>query len=182
MTIDTKFIPNLRGRRPADLPQLTDGKGRPLPRYLVEKAIGLRRETGAAKLKRLTTRHLKMLGMRLEGYPLERIAQEMNCTLHTVSRVLNDPLAQDLLRKVYTSRASEVQHLAGKAIEATREALNKEQPIGVRLRGVAAFQKIHEVMVPKDTERETAEDVVQRILKSGIIAENVQINVGTKGG
>ena len=85
------------------------------------------------KLKRLTHRHLSIIGMHLEGHSLEVIASNMNCTLNTVSRVLNDPLAQGILKRVYEDRKGEVHALGGKAIAAVREGLDDRQPIGTRL-------------------------------------------------
>jgi hypothetical protein len=172
------FVPGQVGRRPANLPALTDADGRLLPKYLVEKITGVRRETGSLKLKRLTTRHMKMIGMRLEGLPLEQIAMQMSCTVATASRVLNDPLARNLLQRIYSDREDQLKALAGPATEAVRAALAKDQPMGVRLRGVDRYTKMREVMLPKDAANETAEDVIQRILNStNFINSNVQINV-----
>lgn len=174
----SSFIPNLRGRRPANLPALTDANGKALPRYLVEKSLGLRRENGAMKLKRLTARHLKILGMHLEGKSLENICMECNITMATASRVLNDPLAVAILKRVYTSRESEIQALGGKAIAAVRDGLTHDS-MGVKLRAVDKYAKLREVMLPKGGDRETAEDVIQRMLsQANFVNSNVQINIG----
>lgn len=177
----SSFIPGARGRKPANLPALTDSGGRALPRYLVEKVIGTRRENGALKLKRLTNRHLKLIGAHLEGLSLEQIAHANHLTIATVSRVLNDPLAQAMLKRVYTSREGEIQALGGKAVDVVRRGLDKEQPIGVQLRAVDRYTKLRETMLPKDKLSDTAEDVIARMLERGnIIGENIQINIGGK--
>jgi len=175
------FMPNVRGRRPNDLPKLTDANGRMLPRYLVEKAIGKRRENGALKLSRLTNRHMKIIGAHLHGLSLEQIAMEQSVSVATVSRVLNDPLAVALLRKVYGHREDEIQALGGKAVDVVRRALDKDQPMSTQLRAVDRYAKLRETMLPKDKANESAEDVIARMLARGnIIGENIQINFGDK--
>ena len=162
------------GRKPTALAYLT----RP-DRYLAEKRAGIRRENGAMKLTRLTHRHYKIIGLHLEGKSLEEISNTLHISFSTISRVLNDPLSQGILKRVYSHREEEIHSLAGKAIEATREALTGDHPIGVKLRGVDRFVKIREVMVNKEQGRESAEDVIARILSNAkFINSNVQINVG----
>lgn len=177
------FIPNRRGRKPADLPVIRNGNGALLPRYLVEKRIGLRRENGAMKLKKLTARHLRIIGMHLEGFSVEQIAVSMPCSIPTVSRIVNDPLSQVILKRVYEDRQGELQSLGGVAIQAVREGLGPEQPIGVRLRAVDRYAKVRETMLSKDKIDESAEDVIARMLsRMNITAENVQVNIGTGNG
>lgn len=175
------FMPNSRGRRPVDLPQLVDANGRLLPRYLIEKITGVRRETGALKLKRLTNRHMKIIGMHLEGMSLEQIAMNARVSIPTVSRVLNDPLATAILQKIYKGREEEIKALTGKAIDVVRKGMDGEQPMGVRLRAVDRLAKLRETVLPKDKGAESAEDVIARMLeRTTIIGENVQINVGVE--
>jgi transposase len=162
------------GRKPTALAYLA----RP-QRYLAEKRAGIRRENGALKLTRLTHRHYKIIGLHLEGKSIEEISNTLHLSYSTISRVLNDPLAQQILKRVYNHREEEIHALAGKAIEATREALTGDYPVAVKLRGVDRFVKIREVMVNKEQGRESAEDVIARILSNAkFINSNVQINVG----
>jgi hypothetical protein len=174
---DMEHTPGQRGRRPANLPRLTDNQGRALPRYLVEKKLGLRRDNGAAKLKRLTARHLRIIGARIAGDSLQKIAMEQGVTIATASRVLNDPLSQNLLKKVYGDQQDQIQALGAKAIAACAEALHDDQTMGTRLRGVAAYTKIREVMLPKDKGTESAEDVIARMLANGSFVNNGTINI-----
>lgn len=164
-----------RGRKPGPLATL-----QPTQRYLAEKRAGMRRENGAMKLRRLTARHYKIIGLHLEGKSLEQICQECHITISTASRVLNDPLAKHLLSKVYSHREDELHAMAGQALQATRDALGPEKDIGTRLRGVAAFVKVRETMIDKEKGRETAEDVVARILENATVHGdvNVQVNQG----
>lgn len=162
------------GRKPTALANMPR-----VQRYVMEKAVGVRRENGAVKLTRLTNRHYRIIGLHLEGKSLEEISSTLHVSFSTISRVVNDPLAQGILRKVYTHREEEIQSLAGRALQATRDALKEDQPIGVKLRGVDRFIKMREAMLSKDTGRESAEDVVARILsQANFVNSNVQINVG----
>ena len=172
------FVPGQRGRKPAPaLPVIRDSDGNVIPRYLTEKHLGVRRENGAMKLKKLTNRHLKIVGMHLEGASVEMIASNCNCTISTVSRILNDPLAQQILKRVYSDREGEVQALGGKALQAVRDGLDKQQPINTRLRAVSSYAKVREVMMPKDKGSESAEDVIARMLAAvQINGGNVQMN------
>jgi len=177
-TMLTSFIPDRRGRRPAEpLPTLRNSQGEVIPRYVAEKFLGIRRTNGAMKLKRLTNRHLSIIGMHLEGHSLEVIANNMNCTFSTVSRILNDPLAQSILKRVYDDRKGEVHALGGKAIEVVREGLSEEQSIGTRLRAVDRFVKIRQTMIGDEGGEETAEDVIARMLDRATVLGDVNIQV-----
>lgn len=164
-----------RGRKPSALAVLPSNQ-----RYLTEKRIGMRRENGAMKLKRLTARHYGIIGRHLEGKSLEQICQECHVTISTASRILNDPLAKGLLAKVYGHREQEIHALAGQALQATRDALDPGKDIGTRLRGVDKFVKIRETMIDKEKSRETAEDVVASILEKAQINGTVNIQVNQK--
>lgn len=168
-----------RGRKPIDLPTIPAPGGGNLARYAIEKLTGLRRENGAMKLKRLTHRHYRIIGLHLEGNSLEQISSSMHITFTTISRVLNDPLAQSILKRVYGHREEEIEALTGKAIDATRSAITGDHPIGMKLRGVDRLIKIREVMLSKDKGRESAEDVIARMLRGAtFINSQVQINAG----
>lgn len=164
-----------RGRKPGALATLPQTQ-----RYLMEKRVGIRRENGSAKLSKLTARHYKIIGLHLEGKSLEQICVECHVTISTASRVLNDPLAKSLLAKVYGHREQEIHALAGQALQATREALSPEKDIGTRLRGVDKFVKIRETMIDKEKGRETAEDVVAKILEKATINGDVNVQVNQR--
>lgn len=177
------FIPGQRGRKPADkLPVVRDSNGNAYPRYLVEKHLGIRRENGALKLKRLTARHLKVIALHLEGHSLETIANNIPCTISTVSRVLNDPLSQRILKTVYEDRKGEIHALGGKAVAAVRAGLDEKQTIGTRLRAVDRFAKIKSALVGEENSNESAEDVIARMFANTTVLGNVniQVNQGKK--
>lgn len=150
-------------------------------RYLAEKRAGIRRENGAMKLSRLTARHYKIIGLHLEGKSLEEICASCHVSISTASRVLNDPLAKSLLAKVYGHREAEINALAGKAIAATREALTGDHDIGTKLRGVDRFVKIHDTLIDKEKGRESAEDVIARLLQGATVNGDVNIQVNQEG-
>jgi hypothetical protein len=175
----SSFMPGQPGRKAASTPVVLDQNGKSLPRYLVEKLNGTRRENGAMKLKRLTARHYRIIGLHVEGKSLEQISRDCLITVSTASRILNDPLAQEIIKRMYSHRENEIQALGGQALEAVRDSLDKGQNVGTRLRGVAAYAKIRETMMPKDKGQESAEDVIARMLGSNlIVGNNVQVNIG----
>ena len=179
--IISSFIPGQRGRKPANLPVIYNANGEVVPRYLTEKMLGMRRMNGAMKLQRLTHRHLKIIGMHLEGHSLEMIAMNMPCSINTVSRVLNDPLSQVILKRTYEDRKGEVQALGGKAIAAVREGLDERHPVGTRLRAVDRFAKIRQTMLGEDAGEDSAEDVIARMLSRMNVAGDVNIQVNVDG-
>lgn len=149
-------------------------------RYEAEKRQGLRRKNGARKLKKLSNRHLKILRMHLEGKSGEEIAANMNVTFITVSRVLNDPLAKELIATVYKDRQGEIDALAGKAIDAVRQGLDSNNT-REKLTAVGSFTKLKDVIGKEETSAKTAEDVVAEIFKRSNV-ENLQINIGKNNG
>ena len=120
--------------------------------------------------------------MHLEGCSGETIAAAMRVTFITVSRVLNDPLAVDLMARVYKDRQGEIDALAGAAIEAVRNGLEHGN-VREKLSAVGSFAKLKETIGKEETSAKTAEDVVAAIFnKVGLGTTNVQINVGKENG
>ena len=152
-------------------------------RYEAEKRQGLRKKNGARKLKKLTNRHLRIISMHLEGKSGEEISTVMGCTFITVSRVLNDPLATDLLSTIYRDRQGEIDALAGRAIDAVRQGLISGDT-KTRLTAVDKFAKLKDTIGKEETSAKTAEDVVQEIFAGLKIdgATNVQVNIGKRNG
>ncbi len=68
--------------------------------YQFEKIIGKRTKTGELKLKRLKPLHRQMIAMHIGCFSNRDIAFQLNIDEITVSRVLRDPLSQELI-KVY---------------------------------------------------------------------------------
>jgi hypothetical protein len=150
--------------------------------YTREKQSGLRRANGARKLKRLSSRHLKIISNHLAGMSGELIASSMNITVVTVSRILNDPLAKEYLDKIYESRRQEIDALAGNAIDAVRQGLDSESG-RERLMAVDKFTKLKDSIGTTADDAMTAEDVIAKMFsKLEISDSNVQINLGESNG
>lgn len=182
-TAVTSFMPIAapRGRKPLKL-NGTDALGNPLPRYINEKQVGIRRENGARKLKRLTRRHYEIISRHLSGQSGHQIATCMRITVCTVSRILNDPMSQSLIKQCYKDREGEVDALVGNAVEAVRdvfqdgEATNRQ-----KMSAVDKAIKLRETLIDGAEKKETAEDVIGRLFDQlSITGENVQVNIGEK--
>jgi len=150
--------------------------------YMAEKRQGLRRPNGARKLKKLSNRHLRIITMHLQGKSGEFISSTMGVTFITVSRVLNDPLAVDLIASVYKDRQNEIDALAGDAIDAVRIGLNSDSD-RIRLSAVGSFAKLKDTIGKEETSAKTAEDVVSEIFaRADIDTVNMQVNIGKSNG
>jgi len=151
-------------------------------KYESEKRQGLRKANGARKLKKLSNRHLRIISMHLEGKSGETIALAMGCTFITVSRILNDPLAIDLLAVIYKDRQGEIDALAGKAINAVRDGLEPHLDMRTRLGAVDKFTKLKDSIGKEVTTAKSAEDIVAEIFKNHVKIENMQVNIGQDNG
>ena len=186
------FLPNLNsgeeqavgpGRKPAQLPALLDSVGRLLPRYEVEKRVGIRRGDGSRNLRRLSNRHIRIIAKHLRGDSSESIGASIGCTVVTISRILHDPLAEQLITTVFKARQKEIGALAGEAIDAVRTGLRLKNDNRTRLTAVDKYIKLAEVINKDSSGPETAEDVIARMLERAsilITGSNVQIVSGEK--
>jgi len=120
--------------------------------------------------------------MHLEGKSGETIALAIGCTFITVSRILNDPLAVDLLSVIYKDRQGEIDALAGKAIAAVRDGLEPHLDMRTRLGAVDKFTKLKDIIGKEATPAKTAEDIIQEIFKNHVKIENMQVNIGQNNG
>ena len=180
----TGFMPTtlnsgVQGRRPANIPAMFDPTtGKMLDRYSVEKRLGLRRPNGALKLKRLTARHMKIIALHIQGLAGEMIAQHLNCSYVTVSRILNDPLSVDFIARHAKDKEAEISALMGTAVQVVRTGMtDKDLPVTTRLKAVDRFTKL--LSVTKGEEKtQTAEDVIAKMLeRANFINSNIQINL-----
>jgi len=171
-----------RGRKPAaPLPQLFDPTtGKLVDQYTKEKRLGIRKETGALKLKKLTFRHRKIIALHIQGFSGPQIAFYMNCSEVTVSRVLNDPLAKSYIDAAAKDREAEVKALMGSAVQGVREGLTKEGlSIETRLKAVDRYAKLQQAIDTKN-DNASAEDVIAKMLdRIKAVQVNQQVNVGT---
>jgi hypothetical protein len=176
MSTQVSLVPTpalTRGRRPRLLPALSLGKGL-MRKYEAEKMYGIRRSNGSAKLVRLTRRHYEVVARHLAGQSGEMIHIGMGLSISSISRILNDPLVQELLKRSYKDRQAELDALAGKAIGAVRTALD-EGSTSEKLAAVDKYAKLKQTIAPESNPMESAEDYARAIVAGTV---NMQINVG----
>lgn len=142
--------------------------------YEAERDIGLRRNSGANKLKRLKPRHKQVIALHLAGWESQRIAEKLDLTVAWVSTVLSDPLAREVISNFDELHEEEFKRLRVLANDAIRRALHPDKPDSTRLKAARMFHQRESELGLKD-KGETAEDVMAKILQK-IEAENVQIN------
>lgn len=172
------FLPVPAGRKPLALPDIIGPDGERLSRYEKEKRLGIRRDNGARKLKRLTRRHMDIITMHISGYSGTAIAALMSIRQSTVSLVLNDPLAQEIISAAYKDRESELTALTGRVVDTIRDGLDKNKDMRTRLAAVDKFAKVKAAIINKDETEDTAEDVAKRVLERAnfLMVQNLQIN------
>ena len=133
--------------------------------YQYEKIIGRRTKTGELKLRRLKPLHRQMIAMHIGCFSNRDIAFQMNIDEITVSRVLRDPLSQELIKTYAEGIDAELEALLPLGVDVLRKALLSDSAkIGLQgadklFRALGKFDHSHEV-----EKRETAEDVIQRAL------------------
>lgn len=145
-------------------------------KYQAEKALGTRASSGASHLKQLSPIHYTIIAFHLEGKSNNAIALLVKKSYITITKVLNDPLAMDIIEQAYQGNDKRFRALYGKAVDTIDESMEKSQPMNIRLRGADTYLKAHGKFDKDDgTAGESAEDVIARILQM-----NIQVNVNTK--
>ncbi len=140
--------------------------------YNIQKDLGVRKKTGELKLKRLKPLHREMIAMHLSGMPSTEIAAGLDVAYVTVCRILNDPLAVELINGFSEMSKKEFDALRFKANAALRDGLDHTS-IQTRLRAADLFSKRAGDYHPREVDDgDTAEDVIQRLLNL-----NLQVNV-----
>lgn len=135
--------------------------------YLIEKEDGTRNTNGSRKLNALTPQHEEMIAMHLDGMRNKDIAEYFDVTDSTISIVLNDPLAQAIVQSARKENEGRFAALYGKVVDVIEDAVSPNESIDIRLKGASVYLK--ESGNTGTGEKETAEDVVQKII-------NLQIN------
>lgn len=136
--------------------------------YQIERATGQRNPNGTRPLKRLSAVHRQMIQLHLSGLPGSEIAERTGKTQASVSRILNDPLAQREIDRVLRETDQEFAALYTQGVRVIREALDattvQNKPAhNTRLKAADMLLKAQGKY--QDSEgRETAEDVVKQIV------------------
>jgi hypothetical protein len=146
--------------------------------YLEEKKNGDRLPNGAKPLKRLTEKHRKILRLHLAGIPNQLIAESLGASEVTISRILHDPLGVKEIAKYGKDKELEFEALYGKTVDALRDALDAKTLANTpahttRLKAVDIFYKASGKYKDAEDSAESAEDVIQRILRNPLVQINV---------
>lgn len=167
------------GRPPASLRRgayplmYVPNSGRRISKYMREKQLGIRRENGAQKLKFLTARHLQILNLHIAGRSMEQIGEVMKLSLHTVWRVISDPISKEFMKNVYSARQQEIDALLGQNVEAIRDCL-EDGTRKEKLQAVSVYSRLKLAVAPETNPQKTAEDVAAQIVAN---ATNLQVNI-----
>ena len=165
-------MPNQAIQTVGDVGELTQRE-----RYEMEKANGKRRPNGALALKKLSPLHIEIVKAHLDGVRNTDIAAMFRMTDSTISLILSDPLVEEIRAEWLKDRHAEFNALYGRAINTIRDSMNEDKPALVRLRAAKMVMEDAPFTKSREDGRETAEDVVQRILQV-----NIQINNGGQNG
>lgn len=125
-------------------------------------------------LKRLGRKHREIIDLHVQGFSRAEISELLGVSRAMVSKTLRDPLAQNEITAALEDYRTELAALQGRAIQTVRDAMHDHQHIDTRLKGVDRFVKLHDTLGIGAKTNETAEDVVQRVLRQ----INIQVNVG----
>ena len=133
--------------------------------YKYEKIIGKRTKTGELKLKRLKPLHRQMLHMHLGCYSNRDIAFHLNVDEITVSRVLRDPLSQEIINTYASGIDAELEALLPLGVDVIRKAVLSDNA-KIALQGAdKLFRALGKFDSNRNVEKqETAEDVIARAL------------------
>jgi predicted transcriptional regulator len=135
--------------------------------YEMEKILGKRTATGALKLKRLKPLHRHIIACHQRGYSNRDIAHLMDITEITVSRTLNDPLAQELMKEFSEGIDHEMEGLMALGVDAIRNALqDNDKKISLKASDqlFRAMGKYNHTQDDPNKVKDTAEDVIARVL------------------
>ena len=133
--------------------------------YEQEKALGLRSPSGVKYLKKLTPKHRQCILLHMQGMKQLEIAEAMGMKQPWVSNILNDPLAQEEIRREQQSWDQEFRAMGGMTMDALRSALRDPDP-SIRLSAADKWLKAHGYYDKgKGTGPLSAEDIVAEMLK-----------------
>lgn len=144
-------------------------------RYELEKQNGKRAPSGALRLQRLKPKHHRVIELHLRGASGAEVASATGMTQATISRILADPLAQEILSAASAARDREFEALYGMHLEALRDGFTSGD-VRDKLRAASVYGRERIERAKSDAgASESAEDVIARILQL-----NIQVN--TTGG
>lgn len=143
------------------------------PVYEMEKANGERLPNGARIRKKLKPVHLEMIALHLEGVSNSQIARKFKYTDSSISILLQQPLAKELIQRVLNDSRHRFNMLSHRVVDVLADGLKDGNDKGMQLRTIDRYHKMYSIL-GDESGKQTAEDVVQEILKR---ADKIQLNV-----
>jgi hypothetical protein len=112
------------------------------------RPLGVKNGEGTKKepLRKLTPKHYEMIALHLRGKGLREIAETINCTYATAWRVMNDPLARQVIDEFYEAYKADLMGLFPIAVDAVREGLN-DKDSKTRLLAIDRFVRLKESVI-----------------------------------
>ena len=147
-------------------------------KYLEEKATGVRKSSGAAKLKELTGKHLRAINLHLAGVKGREIAATLDMSEAWVSTVLNDPLAQTEIRQRFLDVDAE---MFAKATTKIDDAMDSADA-AISLRAAEMVWRSRGKFAQPEPIRTTAEDVVSRMLDIAAAQGGASVTISANTG
>lgn len=132
--------------------------------YKYEKIIGLRTQTGALKLKRLTGRHRTIIGLHLKCLSNSDISLLTGYSEAWISTMLRDPLSQSYISSAIKGVEQELEALAPLAVDAVRQGLQSNSETTRLKASDRFFRATGRYNNDLADGKETAEDVIARAL------------------
>lgn len=128
------------------------------------------------ELRKLSQKHKTIVSLHLQCVRREDIARIVGCTPEYVSFVVRQPLAQEYARTIEQYMDARLRSLYSKSVDAIQSALESESHDAALKAARLQLEAIGKLKSDKDS-RESAEDVVSKILS----AVQVNVNVNVRG-
>lgn len=144
-----------------------------------EHQLGIREGNGRHVLKRMKPIHRTISELFCLGLSNVEIAQVVERTPHYIGVVLSHEIVKDdVSNRIEASRA-QLRSVQTQAVARVCDSLQEAAGLRMNMQGIDRYIKLSEHLGIQDEAKETAEDVVGRILSQQV---NVQVNVGTAEG
>jgi hypothetical protein len=135
------------------------------------------------QLKKLSQKHKNIIALHAQNVKREDIGKTVGCTPEYVSMIMQQPLAREYMRDLEKYMDSRLEALYGRSVDVIQNGLDGDAT-DTQLKAARLQLEVTGKLKPKDSDKQTAEDVVSALLKyassGGVIAigNNVQVNTG----
>jgi hypothetical protein len=131
------------------------------------------------ELKKLTTRHKRIVQLKLAGLERVDIARMVKCTPEYISMLLSQPLVKDYMTARQADIDADLRDLTGQAVNTLRSAMDSPDDKVALASAQTVLRANGKLGGPVEHEEKlTAEDVVAKLFS--ISNSNVQINLSQK--